>query len=269
MLYSRPLISKIFYAVLISPLQRRQSTPAKPRGRSSYERTMTAVNFVNRLIPGITNRVSRWMFRNNRFPWAPVDSELIAFGTGAAVIRVKWKDSDTVLRLYRRSLGQSYRELFEIAKYYKKNYEMVHTWYGDSQELVLPMDFVVIQGLPLIGPVAASLQPYVHGEKQDLFEDFSDEEIIRLMKADDQLRDQFLCFAGQTIRQWEGRKMCYDCLGRENLMLVKKEGRYRLHIVDVGIFKFDLPAHSSSQKMAQIKQRMDRIASLYGLLKGL
>ncbi len=122
---------------------------------------------------------------------------------------------------------------------------------------------MVLQGLPLIGPIAASLQPYVNGQRQDLFEDFSDDELLNLFAANDHLREQFLLFAKQTIRQWVGREMCYDFLGRENLMLVKQEGTYRLQIVDVGIFKPSALADKSSEKVAKIQQRMDRLTSLY------
>ena len=224
---------------------------------------MSTANLVNRLFPGITLQLSHWIFKNNRFPWLPVGFSVIAFGTGAAVFRINWKNGDRVLRIYRKSIGKPYRGLVEMAEYYKKNYEIVLAWYGAAQDLVLPMDFLILQGLPLIGPVAASLQPYVDGQKQDLFEDFTDEEFLSLMRANESIRTQFLVFADQTVRQWNGRKMCYDFLGRENLMLVKHNGKYKLHIVDVGIFKFDTMPNNSSQKMSQIEERMNRLVSLY------
>ncbi len=265
-MYRRPFISKIFYAVLLTPLQPKQSTFVQFRSavfQSGPYRTraLSMVNFVDSVIPGIASKLSRWMYKNNHFPWVPVDSELIAFGTGAAVFKLNWKRADKVLRIYRKSLGKSSFGLLEMAEHYKTNYELVHSWYGN---LVLPMEFMVMQGLPLIGPAAASLQPYVHGQIQDLFEDFSDDELLRLFEANDYVREQFIFFAKQTIRQWDERKKCYDFLGRENLMLVKHGGNYRLCIADVGIFEFDI---LQSEKMAQIEQRMDRLASLYELTK--
>ncbi len=124
------------------------------------------------------------------------------------------------------------------------------------------MKFIVLEGLPLVGPVAASIQPYVQGQKYDLFEDFSDHDLLKLFESSNFLREQFVLFAKQTMSQWAGRKMCYDFLGRENIMLVKQGGDYKLHIVDVGVFKFDDPEHNLPQKVAQIEQRMERLASL-------
>jgi hypothetical protein len=156
-----------------------------------------------------------------------------------------------------------------MAEYYKKNYDTVLEWYGGSLDLVLPMEFLVLQGLPLIGPVAASLQPYVQVEKRDIFEDFSDDEFVRLLNANPFIRDQFLFFAKQTMSQWEERKICYDFVGRQNIMLVKQGEGYRLKIVDVGIFKFDLPEHNLPEKVAQIEQRIHRLTYLHQLAKSI
>jgi hypothetical protein len=110
----------------------------------------------------------------------------------------------------------------------------VLSWYSGSLNLILPMDFLVLSGLPFAGPVAASLQPYIRGQKQDLFEDFSDDELLGLLETNDRVREQFIFFAKQTIRQWDEGKMCFDFLGRENLILVNQGGNYRLRLVDVG-----------------------------------
>ena len=271
-MYSPPYVSKIFCAVLLSPLQPKRSIFVQiqtvlSQNESKHDRTVSVINLIDSVIPGIANRLARWMYRNNRFPWAPVDFELTAFGTGAAVFKLHTKSGDKALRMYRKSLGKSSGELLEMAEYYKMNYEMVLSWYGGSPDLMLPMEFLVLQGLPLVGPVAASLQPYIKGKRYDPFEDFSDEQFLRLLEANDFVRKQFIFFAEQTIRQWDGREMCYDFLGRENLMLVNEAGNYKLRIVDVGIFRFDMLENGYSKKMALIEQRMIRLVSLYELAK--
>lgn len=229
---------------------------------------MSAVKLVDRIIPGIASRLSYWMFRNNRFPWESGNIQLIAFGSGAAVFKLNWKSGVKALRMYRKSIGKSASGLLRTAEYYKKNYETVLAWYGGSFDLVLPMEFLVLQGLPLVGPIAASLQPYVQAEKYDIFEDFSDTDFVDLMQANPFLHDQFLFFAEQTLRQWDEGKICYDFVGRENLMLVKQGGGYRLKIVDVGFFKFDLPEFNLPGKVAQIEQKVQRLKHLYQLAKG-
>lgn len=258
----------MFYAVMLSPLRLKQSSavsyPFPLFGpKTNYGRAFSLILLVNRIVPGIADRLCSWMHQNNRFPWLSTDIKLIASGSGAAVFRLGGEYGDKVLRLYRRSLGKNSSGLLETARYYKRNYETVLSWYGSMPDLVLPMEFMVLEGLPLIGPVAASLQPYICGNKHDLFEDYSDDELWSLLEANDHLRHQFIFFAKQTICQWSERKVCYDLLGRENVMLVNEAGNYRLYIVDVGLFKLDKVARKYPEKISQIEQRVNRLAALY------
>ncbi|MGE5373460.1 MAG: hypothetical protein ACM3XO_00265, partial [Bacteroidota bacterium] len=66
-----------------------------------------------------------------------------------------------------------------------------------------------------------------------------------------------------TLRQWNEKKECYDFLGRENVLLVKEGGEYRLRIVDVGCFRLDVPSSIRPEKMTRIEQRVERMVSLY------
>lgn len=266
------ILSKIFYAVLLSPLTHKQPITVSTRSnldpyKSRYKRTSSVIAWLDRAFPGASAKLSRLMYKNNLFPWNPVDNELIASGSGAAVFLVKWKNEEKVLRIYRKSLGKSLRGLLEIARHYKRNYESMRDRYGASRDLVLPMDFLVFSGLPLGIPVAASLQPYIGGEKKDIFEDFSDKEFLGLLQAHDTLREQFLVFARQTLEQWNEGQTCFDFLGRENLMLIKEDDRYRLHIVDVGLFELETVAKKYPEKIARIEQRVKELASLYNRAK--
>ncbi len=267
-----PVISKICYAIMLLPLQAKQTTLARSEStlyqyKSRYKRTISVVRLVDRVIPRASDRLSRLMYKNNHFPWSAVDIDLAAFGSGSAVFKVNGQGDDKALRIYRRSLGKSLPGVLEIARYYKRNYETVHSWYGGSAGFVLPMDFLVLYGLPFSNPVAASLQPYIHGLQQDPFEDFSEDELIRLLQRNERVSEQFIYFARQTISQWEGQKRCFDLLGNQNLMLVNQGGNYRLCIADVGIFDLDVIAKKHPQKMEKIKQRMDRLVCLSELAK--
>jgi hypothetical protein len=266
--------AKFFYAILLSPSAPKQTFGALLHHATLeknpvQDRVIWAISLFDRLIPGIAGKLSRQIYINNDFPWQPIPAELFAYGTGAAVFRAKWKYQDFALRVYKHSIGKSTAGLLEIARYYKKKYEMVLSWYGGTSELVLPMEFLVVQGLPFIGPVVVSLQPYVEGKKYDPFEDFSDAELLKLLEENDFLREQFLFFVEQTLRQWNEKKECYDFLGRENILLVKNGGEYRLRIVDVGGFRLDVPSSIQPEKMTRIEQRTERLVALYQSAKKL
>ena len=214
-------------------------------------------------MPGIAERLSRSLYEQNHFPWKAAKAELIAYGSGAAVLRISGANGDNVLRIYRNSIGQSTVRLMSIVEHYKENYELVLAWYGGMPELVLPMVFLLLESSPIIGSVGASLQPYIIGEKYDLFEDFSDNELLKLLEENDFLRKQFIYFAEQTMSQWQGKKLCYDLLGRENVVLVRRNEQYRIHIVDDGFFRFDGARRINSEKIARLLQRLERLSSLY------
>jgi hypothetical protein len=265
-LYLPPLISKIVYAVLLSSLLPKPSSSQLKaslfKDRSSYRRTASMVHLVESLVPGFANSSSSWIYRNSRFPWVPVETELIASGAGTAVFKVSWQGAEKVLRIYRRSLGKPRSGLLRVAAYYKNNYETMLSWYGSSPGLVLPIDFMVLEGPPLVGPVAASLQPYIRGQKCDLFEDFQDEELLALLKENDHLREQFFCFAEQTLLQWQEQKMCFDFLGRQNIMVVREGGKYNLRISDCGIFKLADLDRKYARIKTRVERRIDRLAFL-------
>ncbi len=262
------LLSKTLYAILLAPLHLEQSKSIRSPSAlsitpSTYQRTTSIIRLIDSAIPGFAERLSRKVYENNIFPWTPVDTKLIAAGSGTAVFKVSWESGHKVLRIYRKSLGKPLSGLLEITRHYQRNYETVLAWYGSVTGLVPPMDFLVLHGLTFAKPVAASLQPYVQGQKKDLFEDFSDSEILRLFETNKRLHEQFLFFSEQTIRQWNGQQMCFDFLGRENLMLINDKGNSCLCIVDVGIFRFDVVARKYPEKMSQIEQRIKRMIYLY------
>lgn len=264
----RPVISKVMYAVLLSSLQPHspspvQSVSAPHSGRSRLDRAVSIVHLVDRVIPGGSERLSRGLYSNSHFPWLPVDIELIASGTGAAVFKLNWSTGPKVLRIYRRSLGQSLKGLLQVASYYRNRYRMLRSWYDSSLGLVLEMEFFIWQGPHLLGPVAASLQPYIQGQMQDLFQDFSDEELLRLLEEKAFVREQFLFFARQTFRQWEEGEMCLDFLGSQNVMIVNQDGNHRLYLPDPGIFELKILAEKQPGKFSEMEERIHRLARLY------
>lgn len=270
----RPLISKIVYAVLLSSLQSHPSTtaPSRPFRRpdsSRFNRAASIVRIIDRVIPGVSKRLSRRIYINSQFPWSPVSTELIARGSGAAVFKLNWSSGPKVVRIYRRSLGHSLDGLLRVASYYQNRYRLLCGWYGGSLGLIPEMEFLVLKGPHLVGPVAASLQPYIHGQKSDLFLDFSDEELLRLLKAHPLVREQFLFFARQTLRQWDEGKMCLDFLGKQNVMIVNQGGKHRLCLPDLGIFEFETLAEKHPRKISQIEKRINRLALLYERAKKL
>jgi hypothetical protein len=167
-----------------------------------------------------------------------------------------------VLKIYRRSLGKKAQSLAHIADHFKAKYETVCSWYNGRINLVPPAHFLILHGPLFSSPSAAVLQPYIEGHKTDFFLDHPNPELLRLMKNDPELAEQFLFMAEQTLDVYTKQDLCVDFLGRENLMLVEKDGRHQLLVVDNGIFQMTPLQHDAPAVYGRIKARLERLQYL-------
>ncbi len=169
---------------------------------SNYDRVASLVNTVETVIPGFARRATCLFCRPQWPPFATERVELLAYGSGATVFLLE---------------GESGRQVLKI-------------W---------PADFMILPG-PILGrPAVACLQTYIEGEKRDALRGLSDNELLTALGASDGLRRQILAFAKQTRRIYRSQGRCADFLGENNLMLVRSGDRWRLHLIDYGVFDTD------------------------------
>ena len=207
------------------------------RRSSNYNRISSLLNLLDQVQPGFAEGMARNLIRVKNFPLAGYRISLLAYGSGSTVFLLKNGQGQKVLKVYRRSLGQPARQAWEVAKEYQDKHKKLVTWFNNEDQIVIPSQFLVLHG-PLLGiPSAALLQPYVSGKIYDLFLDFTIMEAIRLAKGQEQLRLQLLNFTSRLFQAMDETGLCFDLVGRENLMLVEESGRMHLKIADNGIFQ--------------------------------
>ena len=230
---------------------------------SNYERVAVWINLMDTLFPGFARRISARLYQNSRFPLAGEEMLLMSYGSGSTVFLIKRPEANWVLKIYRRSLGKKEKNLAQIAGIFKTKYETVRAWYNNGRiDLVPVAQFLILHGPIFSSPAAAVLQAYIYGEKRDFFLDYSNEELLHLMDNDQELRTQFLFFAEQTLNVYKHYGLCVDFLGRENLMLVKNNGRHQLKVVDNGIFNLDLLRGSTPVVYGRLTSRLERVRGL-------
>ena len=206
------------------------------RKSSNYNRISSLLNLLDHLAPGLSQRITASLLRFDNFPLEGFDVRLLANGSGSTVFLLDNRVELKVLKVYRRSLGCSAKEVLKVAREFKEKHEKLSAWFNHTYELVVPSTFVVLHG-PLMGFTAAAVwQSYVAGRKYDVFLDFSPDEAIYLLCSDPQLKSQWLDFSKQFLTSLEETDTCFDLVGRENLMLVQNEGKLSLRIVDNGLF---------------------------------
>jgi hypothetical protein len=232
------------------------------RYSNNYNRVATAINLVDDVIPGTARAVSTMLTRSMRLPFALNRVELMSYGSGATVFLLRGHSHDQVLKVYRESLGRDREGVMAVIDYYRSKYETVRAWYNGRVQLVPPAQFLILHGPILKRPAAAILQPYIDGDKHDLFEDFNDEALLELVRQDTFLAEQFVFFVRRTLSVYTDQGLCLDFVGRDNLMLVRNDNGWRLLIIDNGIFEPAVLRQKTPATVAQLESRLERLRHL-------
>lgn len=265
------LVYKSLDAVLtasLRPKEGRQSylNALIKRKSSNYERVAAGTKLIDSFVPGFAQKVSNSLTDTSRFPFAKADVRLISYGSGSTVFLVERPEGEWVLKIYRRSLGKKGESLAQIANHFKAKYETVCGWYDGRFNLVPQAHFLILNGPIFSKPAAAVLQRYIPGNKSDFFLDYSNQDLLCLMEHDQALADCFLFFTERTLKVHQQHKLCVDFLGRENLMLVEENGRYKLMLIDYGIFNLKALYLRAPEVVDRIVIRLERISNLRRLL---
>lgn len=259
---------KALDAVLTAELRPRQGvgrllgTLVSPSS-SHFDRTAALRNLLSAAAPGLVARAHRRLLLPGVLPFRGVELELMAYGSGATVFLVHATGRRYVLKVNRRSLGRSRASLAELGRTVRGKYESARRWFGEGAagDVLVPTSHLILAG-PLRGfSAVATVQPFIEGAKSDFFRDHSDDEILDLLGGDARLRQSFLAFGSRFLEVYRSQGRCVDLLGRENLMLVRNDGRYRLRLVDYGVF--DLALQGARPDL------IEGMASLGGRLQGL
>lgn len=228
---------------------------------ANYEKVASAANLIDAVLPGTARRILSYLLRPARLPVTATRVHLLGFGSGATVFLLDVpaeQPASIVLKVYRRSLGKRLAALIEQAEALRGKHKMLSAWYARC-DVVVPVWYTIVHG-PLLGlPGVACFQPYIDGEKLDIFEDVSDDDLIKLIKEDELLRKAFADFVRRTIELMESKGLCPDLTGRGNLLLFEKEGRRGLRLIDYGIFDLAGRKNIGARAYGRLTERVGRL----------
>jgi len=261
------LTIRVLEGMMIAPVMAQRSARASLRGLRSprvtnRERTAHLVNLADAIVPGLAGVVSKKLYRTHLLPFADQHPQLIAYGKGSTVFLLNTDRGAKVLKVYRRSLGKRGEDLFGVLDAYRAKYNMICEWYNGPFNLVIPSSFLIVNGPVLNQPVAASIQPHIGASKSDLLQDHTDAEIVRMMRENAELREQFIYFASRTLYVYSNYGIVLDLLGYENIVLINDEGRQDLLILDPGVLSIERLQKQRPAKVHTIRQVMVRLESL-------
>jgi hypothetical protein len=224
-----------------------------------FDKVPSIINVVDNIIPGFSLCLSNLLYRSNYLPFNSAPIELINYGAAYTVFLLEMEDENKVLKINRKSLGKRLGGLLKIAKGSRGRRETVSSWYNGEFELLPRAEYVILNGPILGSPATAMLQSYIYGEKKDFFKDFSDDDLIRLMEENDDLRNQFVFFAERTISIYFEYGLCIDFLGKNNIMLVNNKDGLRLIIADHGFVDLAASKRLRPEIFSQLEEHICRM----------
>lgn len=259
---------KALDAVVTAPTRPASSLSAelqaalKPR-QANYNRIGALVAALDHLLPGAAERAGRLLLQPDALALRYERCELLAYGSGGTLFLLSNGGEQTVLKIYRRSLGQRGPELAALAAEFRRKYEVILAWYrNDSFNLVLPSSFAILHSPLRRVPALASLQRYIAPPHRDLFTDFGQDDLAMLAAVDAHFGRQLSHFVAATLRVYDEEARCLDFVGAGNVLVVPGPAGNGLLIHDYGLFDLSSLARQAPATVARVEARIDWLRAL-------
>ncbi len=268
---SRVLVPKVLDLLITTPLVPKQRAMDHLRCMlddriRKRDRLVSLISLGDALIPGMTSSLSS-MLRNTRsIPLSAVSTEFIGYGSGTTVFLIRTADSSIVLKVVRRSLGKQLGDLIKLAREFREKYDVVSSLYGKDSGIILPAQFLVLTSPVAQTRAAAIVQPYMGSNTKDLFKDFSDEDLVLLLKHHDHLRRQFVSFCERTISIYSDHNQILDLIGPKNVMVVNHKHDPKMVVIDYGMFDVAATASRHPKVHLRLKEVIERMKSILQLI---
>lgn len=260
-------VYKSLDAVMTAPLnpkkQRKELVKALLwKESSNYRRVASFFNLLDSVRPGLAEQSSNRLYRLDHFPITGYTVSLLGFGSGATAFLLENDRERKVLKVFRRTLGKPARDVMKITSEYRDKYNKNAGWFNGSFDVVIPSSYMLLHG-PLMGAAAgAVIQPYIEGKILDLFQDFSDDEVVRMGRSDANFRLQLLDFSQRLLASYHEDGQCFDLVGRENLMVVENSEGLWLKIADNGVFDVPYIREQLPAVYLDLKEDIERLREI-------
>jgi hypothetical protein len=265
-------------AVVTAPLAPRRATGLAqvllPLRQPHYRRVQSAVNYVETLCPRLIRGTRRWLVRSDRLALTGYRGpEPLGFGAACTAFNLPAQPAvdcrtDAVLRVVRSTLGRPTQAATAAAREARGRYRRISRLYQGG-DLILPTSFLVMH-TPLLGRTAAvSIQPRLPEDARDLFADFTDVELLTVMRGDPAFAGQLRFFVIRTAASVRSLGRCVDLVGRGNVLVVSTPAGPRLRIIDFGELNLADWAVSKPLAEAELRSRLARMERLCRLAKAL
>ena len=235
------------------------------RVRSNYGRVQSLIRLTSDLFPTLMAWLEKRLFDPR---WLPFDADAVSvmgFGQGSTVYLIsrerQGSGMDLVGKAHRKTLSRPPARALEWASLLRANYRRLSAAY-EGLSVVVPSEFVIVHGPLLAGSVVMCVQPFVGGERWDLFELARDGRLSAMLRDCAPLREQFRRFVARTTELWTAEQCCPDLIGSENLFVVRRDGVFSLQLIDVGLLAPEAQLKDAPERVAAAIARIAHLQQL-------
>lgn len=236
-------------------------------GSEKQPRARALIQLTHRLFPKLTLRYAQ--LATSRVPKLSLSKpKLVANGSAHNIFLINIKDKQYALKVnvhsQRLKSDLARRELLDNIK---TDVCKIRSWFGHIPGFLPRQTVTVLKAPPMNRPAVVTIQPYMGGDKIDIFS-LSEPKLLELLEAKPYLKTSFISFVSQLKHIFRRTHEAPELAGEGNLVLVTQpRRRTRLMLLDANYVI--TPARSRAWHRPARSLHYARIRYLLKVLKNL
>lgn len=239
----------------------------KGRDTTKMQRLRSSIHLAAKIggIAGIDleREVHNILYNDSNLPLSAKKPELVGYGGECFVFKID-HENPRVVKVDMSSIKMSTDEKIARVKELENEHAQIKEWFGNIDRFVLPSSFLIGK-MPYRGKAAVGVvQPYVE-DMRGVFEDFEEEELVELFEHDADFRNSFIAVADKVDEVYSETNSGIDLGGIRNVVIVNKEGKNHIILIDsCDVVDFS-PYRTRSQRLRKKrfearKKRLDQLS---------
>lgn len=233
-------------------------------GRAKTERLQAGLHIANKAIPGLVPNLAKMLSSRDKFPLVGKNFKLLSYGGESLIFNVS--DQEMVLKLRRlTTLSMNTEQLLAEVHRLRTEYDTIKSWYQSVPGDFIPPELIVlVHGYLFAQPTIAIIQPRINDQIKDVFEDYSQEDLLLALKRSNLLHQQFSIFVQTSLQLYDQQKTSIDLLGLNNLCILEKDDSpMQLLLLDPHvIYTPELLAQRTAETSVKLEERINYLRSV-------
>lgn len=234
------------------------------KSRPEIGKIGVVMQVLDRLIPGLGITLSAIVNSSESLPFKSDQPTIVAHGREQQVYKINVNGEPLALKLNMDLRGADLNSLIQQATKIKNEHKRMQGWYGHIPGFIPDERILILHGPPFSFPTVAAIQPFIDGDFHCFFEDFTQEQLVDLMREDQELGKNFMLFAERFQEIAQEEQEYPDLLANGNLAIVSNDDKHQLVFIDPHvIYNREAIRQLSPKDRERLDIRTQRIRSVY------